>query len=160
MPIVNVIRGQQLPDSVFNVRTPFVRIPLWMAATWWTAKGVAKLVMLYVRLWYATVPATILGYLYLRYGWIGPVALVGGLAGIAGAWLLVHRPSFLRFAFYPALGRWRRIGYRRRWYPAMSTARLAVTFDRHVVVPILKRVKATPAGDELTVRMVTGPAQP
>ena len=75
MPIVNVIRGQQLPDSVFNVRTPFVRIPLWMAVTWWTVKGLARLVLLYVRFWYLTLPATLLGWLYLRYGWAGPVTI-------------------------------------------------------------------------------------
>jgi hypothetical protein len=38
----------------------------------------------------------------------------------------------------------------------MATARLTVTFDGTVVLPHLRRVKATPVGDELTVRMVTG----
>jgi S-DNA-T family DNA segregation ATPase FtsK/SpoIIIE len=30
--------------------------------------------------------------------------------------------------------------YRRRWYPAMATARLAVAFDGHVILPVLRRV--------------------
>ncbi|WP_239133335.1 FtsK/SpoIIIE domain-containing protein [Rugosimonospora africana] len=154
--MVNVIRGEQLPDAVFNVRTPILRIPLWMAVVWWLVKGLVRTVVLYMRFWYATVPASVLLYLWARFGWAGPVTLVGGLACLAGVWLLVHRVSFLRFGWYPVLGRWRRIGYRRRWYPAMATARLVVNFDGHVVVPVLRRVKATASGDELTVRMVTG----
>ena len=38
----------------------------------------------------------------------------------------------------------------------MVIARLTVSFDRHTVVPILKRVRSNRAGDVLTVRMVTG----
>ncbi len=156
MPMINVIRGEQLPDAAFNVRTPILRIPLWMAVVWWLLKGLVRIAVLYVRFWYATLPASVLLYLWARFGWAGPVLLVGALAGIALAWMLVDWHSFLRFGWYPVLGRWRRVGYRRRWYPAMATARLAVNFDGHVVVPVLRRVKATASGDELTVRMVTG----
>src|SRR6266540_3752897 len=84
----------------------------------------------------------------------------GGPAGWAHAgacgWAFAHRASFLRFGFYPALGRWRRWCYRRRWYPAMATAKLAVVFDRRTVVPVLKCVRCRPGADELLVRMVTG----
>lgn len=156
MPFINVIRGQELPDAVFNVRTPMLRIPLWAAVCWWCVKGVARLVVLYVRFWYATLPATLLLYLYVRFGWAGPVILLGGLAGAAVVWALAHRPSFLRVGFYPVVGRWRRVGYRRRWYPAMATAGLAVAFDRRTVIPQLLRVKAGWGVDVVTVRMVTG----
>ena len=44
-------------------------------------------------------------------------------------------------------GRWRRAVYRRRWYPAMATAKLTVTFDRHTVLPVLKRVRCRPGRD-------------
>jgi hypothetical protein len=156
MPFVNVIRGQELPDAAFNVRTPILRVPLWMAVVWWLVRGTARLVVVYVRFWYATLPATLLAYLYLRFGWAGPVSLLGSLAGLAGAWLVVHRASFLRLGFYPVLGRWRRMGYRRHWYPAMATARLAVSFDRRTVLPVLQKIRSTAACDVVTVRMVTG----
>jgi S-DNA-T family DNA segregation ATPase FtsK/SpoIIIE len=156
MPLVNVIRGQELPDAAFNVRTPIVRIPLWLAVLWWAVKGLARTVPLYVRFWYVTLPGTVLLYLWARFGWVGPVLLVGSLLSVAGSWMLVDWRSFLRFVFYPVLGRWRRMGYRRRWYPAMATARLVVAFDGHVVLPILRRVRCRPGRDELIVRMVTG----
>ncbi len=156
MPLVNVIRGQTIPNAPLNVRTPFIRIPLWMAIIWWLLKGLIRPVMVYVRYWYVTLPASFFAWLYLRYGWRGPVAVLAGIAGVAVVWLLVDRSSFLRFGFYPVWGRWRRVYYRRGWYPAMATARLVVSFDGRAVVPVLQRVRATRAGDELTVRMVTG----
>lgn len=156
MPFINVIRGQELPDSVLNVRTPILRVPVWLAVVWWLVRRFVRLVVVYVRFWYATLPVTLLAYLYLRFGWAGPVSLLGGLVGLVVAWLVVHRASFLRFGFYPVLGRWRRMGYRRHWYPAMATARLAVTFDRHTVLPVLQKVRSTGACDVVTVRMVTG----
>ncbi len=156
MPFINVIRGQEVPNAPLNVRTPIVHIPLWMALTWWTLKGFALLVFWTVRYWYLTVPAGVLLWLYLKFGWAGPVGLLAGLTAGACGWAFAHRPSFLRFGFYPALGRWRRWCYRRRWYPAMATAKLAVVFDRRTVVPVLKRVRCRPGADELLVRMVTG----
>jgi hypothetical protein len=156
MPLINVIRGQELPDSAFNVRAPIVRIPLWAAVLWWLLKGLVRLVVFYVRFWYATLPATLVAWLWLRYGWAGPVWLLVGLVTPFGAWAAIHWASFVRFGWYPVLGRWRRVGYRRRWYPAMATARLTVSFDGRTVLPELRKVKASAAGDVLTVRMVTG----
>ncbi len=156
MPLVNVIRGERLPDAAFNLRTPVLRVPLWLALIGWTLRGTFRLVVVYLRFWYATLPATLLGWLWWRYDWPGPALVVGGVAGVAGVWALVHRASFLRFGCYPVCGRWRRLAYRRRWYPAMATARLAVTFDRTVVLPELLRVWAGAGVDVLTVRLVTG----
>src|SRR6266540_3726220 len=156
MPFINVIRGQEVPNAPLNVRTPIVHIPLWMALSWWTLKGLALLVFWTVRYWYLTVPAGVLLWLYVKFGWAGPVGLLAGLTAGACGWAFAHRASFLRFGFYPALGRWRRWCYRRRWYPAMATAKLAVVFDRRTVVPVLKRVRCRPGADELLVRMVTG----
>ncbi len=156
MPFINVIRGEEVPNAPLNVRTPIVRIPLWMALTWWTLKGLVTVAYLACRYWYLTAPAAVLLWLYVELGWSGPVGLLAGLTTLSGGWSLGHRKSFLRFAFYPAMGRWRRTVYRRRWYPAMATARLAVSFDGRTVVPILRRVKCTASADMLTVRMVTG----
>jgi S-DNA-T family DNA segregation ATPase FtsK/SpoIIIE len=156
MPLVNVIRGQELPEAAFNVCTPIVRIPLWAAVTWWCLRGLVRLVVWYLRFWWLTLPATLLGWVWSRYGWLGLVLAVGLPAVVGTVWAFWHRPSFLRFGWYPLLGRIRLLAYRRRWYPAMATARLTVTFDRGIVVPILRRVKVTPVGDVLAVRMVTG----
>jgi S-DNA-T family DNA segregation ATPase FtsK/SpoIIIE len=156
MPFVNVIRGQELPDSAFNVRTPILRIPLWMAVGWWLVRGLVRVVVLYVRFWYITGPATLVGWLYARWGWAGPAWLFGGLTAAIGAWAAIHFGSFRRFGVYPALGRARRVSYRRRWYGAMATARLAVTFDRRTVLPELRKVMPRPGADVLIVRMVTG----
>src|SRR5689334_18827638 len=137
MPLINHVRGEQVPDAMLNVRTPIVRIPLWMVVVWWSLRGLARLVVLYVRYWYLTLPATCLLWLYVRFGWPGPVAAVAVPALLLAGWGIWHRASFRRFAWWPALARWRRWGYRRRWYPAMATAGLAVRFDAQVVLPVL-----------------------
>ncbi len=156
MPLINVIRGQEVPSAPLNVRTPILHIPVWLALIWWTLKAFAVAVFLACRYWYLTGPAVLLMWLYAEYGWFGPVGLVAGLTVVAGGWRLSHHPSFLRFGFYPALGRWRRMRYRRRWYPAMATAKLVTVFDRRTVMPILKRVRCTAWADILTVALVTG----
>jgi len=156
MPLINHVRGQQVPDAMLNVRTPIVRIPLWMVVIWWLVKGVVRLVVTYVRFWYLTVPATGLAWLYVRYGWPGPVVAVAAPLSGSGLWWWLHRRTFLRFGWFPALSQWRRWWYRRSWHPAMSTAGLAMSFDRHVVLPTLRRVRCRPGVDELLVRMVTG----
>src|SRR5262249_60708481 len=88
MPLINHVRGEQVPDAMLNVRTPILRVPLWMVVLWWTVRGVARLVVLYVRLWYLTMPATVLVWLYLRYGWWAPVlAVLLPAAGLTGGGL-------------------------------------------------------------------------
>src|SRR4051812_27501858 len=156
MPFVNVIKGEQLPTSAFTVRTPILRIPWWAIIGWQIAKTLGQLAVAYVRFWYATVPATMLGWLYLRYGWVGPVALVGSITAAGAVWWFGHRSSCLRFGWWPILARFRRFLYRRRWHAAMVTAKLAVSFDQHTVIPILKRVRCRTGTDIVLVRMVTG----
>src|SRR3954447_15948096 len=156
MPFVNVIKGEQLPNAAFNVRTPILRIPWWAIICWQLVKGLARLVVFLVRFWYVTGPTATLGWLYLRFGWMGPAGLAGTMVGVAAGWWFVHRPSCLRFGWWPILARIRRWLYRRRWNAAMVTAKLAVTFDGHTIVPILKRVRCRTGTDVVLVRMVTG----
>ncbi|HET8658163.1 MAG TPA: cell division protein FtsK [Micromonosporaceae bacterium] len=156
MPLVNHVRGDQVPAAMLNVRTPILRLPLWMVVIWWCVKGCIRLAGFYARHWYVTVPATVLGWLYLRYGWPGP-ALTLGLPGLlCGVWAWSHWPSFLRLVGLPVWSRLRLWHYRRSWHPAMATACLALTFDGHIVLPVLRRVRCRPGVDELHVRMVTG----
>ncbi|MER7455682.1 FtsK/SpoIIIE domain-containing protein [Micromonospora sp. NPDC126480] len=156
MPLVNVIRGERIDPAPINVRTPFVRIPLWLALSWWTLKALGRLVVVLVRFWYVTGPAVFFGWLYLRWGWAGPAGVVGGTTALLAGWGFGHRPSFLRFAWWPALSRFRRWLYRRNWHAAMVTAKLAVSFDAHTVLPVLRRVRCAAGVDVVTVRMVTG----
>ena len=100
--------------------------------------------VLAVRFWYLTGPAIMLLWLYLRFDWYGPAGLALAVVVLGGAWYLAHAASFLRFGWYPVLGRWRRLVYRRRWHPAMATAKLAVTFDGHTVLPVLRSVRCRP----------------
>jgi S-DNA-T family DNA segregation ATPase FtsK/SpoIIIE len=156
MPLVNVIRGERIEPAPFNIRTPYIRVPLWLLLSFWLVKAGYRLVVAYVRYWYVTVPLTGLGWLYLRYGWPGPAIAAGAPLLGFGVWALVHWPSCRRFGWWPILGRWRRMRYRRHWHPAMVTAGLAVSFDDHTILPVLKRVRVGPTGDTLTIRMVTG----
>jgi S-DNA-T family DNA segregation ATPase FtsK/SpoIIIE len=145
-----------IDSAPLNVRTPVVRLPIWLVLGWWFLKCLALTVFLACRYWYVTGPAVVLGWLYLRFGWLGPVGLVAGLVGICAGWYFGHQASFLRFGLFPVLGIWRRWIYRHRWHPAMATAKLAVSFDGHTVLPVLKRVRCRAGADELLVRMVTG----
>src|SRR6266511_781411 len=119
MPFINVIRGQEVPTAPLNVRTPIVQIPLWMALTWWTLKGLVTAVYLACRYWYLTAPATVLLWLYVKFGWSGPVGLLAALTMLSGGWAIGHRRSFLRLAFYPAIGQCRRPDLQPCSYPRM-----------------------------------------
>ena len=109
MAFVNVIKGEQIPASAFNIRTPILRIPLWAVICWQTVKAFAWLVKSYVRFWYVTLPATLLTWLYLRYGWQGLVIPSGSVTGVGVGWWFLHRSSCLRFGWWPMLARWRRL---------------------------------------------------
>jgi FtsK/SpoIIIE family len=156
MPFINVIKGEQIPASAFNVRTPVLRIPMWMVIAWQGIKALVWLAVVYVKFWYVTLPATGLTWLYLRYGWQGLAVLVGSLATVGTVWWFAHPSSCLRFGWWPILARWRRFLYRRRWMAAMVTAKLSVSFDGHTVIPVLKRVRCRAGTDIVLVRMVTG----
>ena len=68
MPLINVIRGEAIPTAPFTVRTPVLRLPVWLLVIWQAVKAVVWLVVAYVRFWYVTLPATLLTWLYARFG--------------------------------------------------------------------------------------------
>ncbi|GAB3184449.1 S-DNA-T family DNA segregation ATPase FtsK/SpoIIIE [Micromonospora palomenae] len=156
MPLVNVIRGDRIDPAPINVRTPFIRIPMWLALSWWTLKALGRLAVVLVRFWYVTAPAVFFAWLYLRWGWAGPAVVVGAIAAVSTGWAFGHRASWLRFGWWPVLSRYRRWVYRRNWHAAMVTAKLAVSFDSHTVLPVLRKVRCASGVDVVTVRMVTG----
>src|SRR2546429_5862778 len=103
MPLINHVRGDQVPDAMLNVRTPIIRIPLWMVVIWWTVKGLARLAVWYVRFGYLTVPVSLLLWSYLRFGWLGLVLPFAVPAVALTVWGIWHRASFHRLARWPEL---------------------------------------------------------
>ncbi|MEU4693177.1 FtsK/SpoIIIE domain-containing protein [Actinoplanes sp. NPDC023714] len=156
MPLVNIIRGETIPVAPLNVRTPVFKLPIWLVVLWEIVKAVAWLVTSYVRHWYATLPITLLTALYVVHGWQPLAAMLGGIAVTATGWALAHRPSWLRFGWWPILARVRRLVYRRRWTAAMVTAKLSTSYDKRTIIPEIARVRCRAGCDEVTVRMVTG----
>lgn len=142
MPLVNVIRGEVLPDAVVTVRTPYVRLPLWLLISWWCVKQLGLGLVVAVRGWYVTGPLLLAGCLWWRFGWPGPTVLALAAGLVAGVWWWVEPASFVRCCAYPLLARARRWLYRRRWWAAMATTGLVVRFDRHEVLPVLRRVRS------------------
>jgi S-DNA-T family DNA segregation ATPase FtsK/SpoIIIE len=159
---VGVIRGDLVADAPYllqrpvMIRTPVLRVPLWAMALWWLAKALVGLLVLVCRFWWLTGPAVLLGWLWGRFGWPGPVVLIGSVVLLLAGWWAIDRGSFRRWVWWRLLGRWRRWRYRRRWWSAMATAGLVVRFDRHEVLPSLRRVTCRGGVDVLLVRMVTG----
>ncbi|GIF09519.1 hypothetical protein [Actinoplanes siamensis] len=157
MPLINVIRGETVPVAPLNVRTPFVKLPIWLVVVWEIVKALYWTVTNYIRHWYATLPLTGLTWLYLAHGWQALALLVGGTAAAATGWSFAHRPSWLRFGWWPALAKVRRFVYRRRWMAAMVTANLSISYDKRTIIPQIRRVRCRAGGcDEVLVRMVTG----
>ncbi|MBN1173430.1 MAG: cell division protein FtsK [Micromonosporaceae bacterium] len=156
MPLINHVRGDVIPNALLNVRTPMIRLPLWVTVTWSILRVLGRLVVVYLRFWPITLPVSLLLGLYVRFGWAGPVTAVVAPTLVLAVWWWRWRSSFRQWAWWPALSRYRRMVYRRSWHAAMVTAGLSVTFDRMTVLPVLKRVRCTAVGDAVTVRMVTG----
>ncbi|WP_436522562.1 FtsK/SpoIIIE domain-containing protein [Actinoplanes sp. HUAS TT8] len=157
MPLINIIRGETIPVAPLNVRTPFVKLPIWLVVVWEIFKALYWLFINYVRHWYVTLPITLLTALYVVHGWQALTAVVGGIAAAATGWSFAHRPSWLRFGWWPALAKLRRFVYRRRWMAAMVTANLSISYDKRTIIPQIRRVRCRAGGcDEVLVRMVTG----
>jgi S-DNA-T family DNA segregation ATPase FtsK/SpoIIIE len=114
-----------------NVRVPVWRVPGWLLVFWWLFRGVARLVVLAARYWWLTAPAAFVCWVRVEYGWPMLLAVVVGIAAVCLAWGRLHPSSWLRFGWYPVLGRWRGLWvYRRRWASVMATCGLATVFDR------------------------------
>jgi S-DNA-T family DNA segregation ATPase FtsK/SpoIIIE len=108
MPLINVIPGEKIPTAPLNTRLPVWRIPGWLLAFVWLARGTFRSVVLMARYWWITGPVAASWWLAEAHGW--PV-LVGVLSGIAVAccsWWRLHPVSWLRFGWYPAVAQCRR----------------------------------------------------
>jgi FtsK/SpoIIIE family len=144
------------PGRRFVLR-PMWRIPTWLAVTWWTARIMLALARLALRHWRALLTLTALAIASTN---LNRTTATVGLATLAIGlviWRLAHRASFHRCLWWPVLGWWRRLRYRRIWPDAVTTAGLAVwSTHRGVIIPALTSVRTTGTVDRLTVTMVTG----
>jgi S-DNA-T family DNA segregation ATPase FtsK/SpoIIIE len=158
---VDTIRGERIDDGVWLQRPALVqpstiRIPLWAMALGWCVKAFGRLVWALCRWWRLTLPVVVGLVVWQRFGWPAVTVPAAVAAGVVGLWALTDTTSCLRWLWWPLVGRWRRWVYRRRWWSAMATAGLVVHFNRHEVLPILKRVTSRSGVDVLRVRMVSG----
>jgi S-DNA-T family DNA segregation ATPase FtsK/SpoIIIE len=74
-----------------------------------------------------------------------------------GAWRLVHKRSFQRFAGRRLRALWRRVWvYERRWRSTMVLSGLGKQYRRQERVPRIRRVQSSQWRDRLQIRLVAG----
>ena len=96
MALVNVIRGDRIDGAPINVRTPLSASPCGWPCPGGRSRASPGSSPWRSAFWYITCPAAFFGWLYLEWGWTGPVGFLGGLVAILGGWAAAHRASFLR----------------------------------------------------------------
>jgi S-DNA-T family DNA segregation ATPase FtsK/SpoIIIE len=159
---LNPKSGEVFSGPVVTTKTGIVvttqpaRIPLALLIAGKLLQGIASLIWLLAKHWWATLPALIIVYLWLAYDWPVALALLGVIAGLLAAWWRWHRVTFMAWMAYPYRARVRRLVLGRVWQTTMVTARLAVSIDGKLYVPVLRKVRSSRWQDVLTVRMVAG----
>ncbi|WP_422773654.1 FtsK/SpoIIIE domain-containing protein [Plantactinospora sp. WMMC1484] len=157
MPLINVIPGEKIPVAPMNVRLPAWRVPGWLLVFWWLARGLVRLTVVAVRYWWLTGPAIAALWVHARYGRLVLAGVLLAVAAACAAWWRCHPRSWLRFGWYPAVARWRRLWvYRRGWASTTATCGLATAFAGDRYVPQLLKVRCDRYVDEVTVRMLPG----
>ncbi|BCY06164.1 FtsK/SpoIIIE domain-containing protein [Actinoplanes sp. L3-i22] len=157
MPLVNVIPGEKIPTAPLNTRLPVWRIPGWLLVFVWLGRGTFRSVVLTGRYWWITGPLAVSGWLIQAHGWLALLSVVSGLAAAIAAWWRFYPASWMRFGWYPLVGRCRRLWiYRRGWTPAMTACGLASMHGGQRWVPRLLGVRSDQWGDRVTVRLLPG----
>ncbi|MEQ4300551.1 FtsK/SpoIIIE domain-containing protein [Plantactinospora sp. B6F1] len=157
MPLINIIPGEKIPVAPMNMRLPAWRVPGWLLVGWWLLRGLVRLAVLAVRYWWLTGPTLAALWVHARYGRLVLAAVVLAVAVGCVGWWRWHPRSWLRFGWYPIVGRWRRLWvYRRGWASTMATCGLATAFAGDRYVPQLLKVRCDRHVDEVTVRMLPG----
>jgi DNA segregation ATPase FtsK/SpoIIIE, S-DNA-T family len=157
------VNGIQVADLV----TPglFIKqrvvIPLWVTMPYYSARWVlrqlVRLVRLLVRVWPVSVPVLAGLVAYVRYGWVGPVALVVALAAVGVAWRESSPVTFDALVIRRGRGALRGVRlYRRLWGAAMDATGLARRSPAAVYVPRITAISSTRWTDTLSVRLLHG----
>jgi S-DNA-T family DNA segregation ATPase FtsK/SpoIIIE len=145
-------------------RVDKVRVPLWLLLMAVAGKGLVLAVRWCWRHRVAVSVAVGVAVVVHRFGLLGLVVLLVGLALVALVWRRVHARSFGWLARW-VLGRVRlAFVYRRRWRPAMVHTGLAIrmpasngeriTFDEYF--PRIRSIRSTRAVDVLRVELLPG----
>lgn len=133
------------------------RIPGWLLAIVWLVRGIFRSVVLAVRYWWITGPVAAAWWIAESYGWQMLLGTVLTLAAVCLGWWRLHPSSWLRFGWYQAVARCRRLWiYRRGWTPAMTACGLASAHGGDRWVPRLLAVRSNRWGDRVTVRLLPG----
>lgn len=165
MALFNHIKGesdkQYIPAKVI---TPGVRVPNGIYYPWLCLKALGYLVYYtcvalckYVKLAWATVPATVFvfaGFAYEPWA-MGILALA--VAGMLALWWWQARPSFWKFCGWFYIAQWNRyFVYARLWQGICTNLRLVTAFEGDKYYPRIVKVRRDAEGDILTVQMLGG----
>jgi S-DNA-T family DNA segregation ATPase FtsK/SpoIIIE len=148
--------------DVVAVRPRLFNPPPWLILTWIVVRNLARATWWCAR--HPAITSTVVGavWLYVEYGWAGPVVPLAVVAVGGAVWWWRHASSWWRWMGGPLLATWRRyVVYRPAWREATTLCGLSRKYDRKTVLPRLLRVRCDEALDRLTIRMVRGqtPAQ-
>ncbi len=132
-------------------------VPWWAVALGLLARLFARMLWWCLRHPLATTVTVAGGWLYLHYGWPGPVVPLALVTAGAGLWRWRHARSWWAWFGGPLLGQVRRVFvYQWAWHEAMVLCGLSKKYQAKTVLPKLLRVRSDEALDVLTVRMLRG----
>ena len=144
------------PFAIPVWRSPVYHTPGWIILAIQLARLTGRLVRFTARHPLLVAAVLLLGGCWYEAGWPGPLLLVLVLAAALAVWRWRWPGSFGRLVSRPALGKWRRWLYARRWGAVMTIAGLAPMYRGRLLLPVLGRVTSTRYTDRVSVRLVSG----
>jgi DNA segregation ATPase FtsK/SpoIIIE, S-DNA-T family len=139
-----------IPTSLY---VPWLALKAFCKAVKWLALGVFYAGK---HAW-ATVPAGVLGLLWLGYGWPHAAATALLTAGVVIAWWRTHPATFWGWLGWFYLAKWRHYRlYKPLWQATITNVGLAISFDGQRFYPSIVKVRRDGSGDLVTVRMLPG----
>ncbi|MGI9006738.1 MAG: FtsK/SpoIIIE domain-containing protein [Streptosporangiaceae bacterium] len=144
------------PFAVPVWRSPVMHTPGWLIALVQLVRGLWALVRFTARHPVADTVTLAVVLAWRQFGWPGPVVLVLILAAALVLWLWQRPASFTRWVARPAMGKWRRWHYSRRWSAVTAISGLAPMYRGRLLLPVLGRVSSNRYTDRVLVRLVSG----
>jgi DNA segregation ATPase FtsK/SpoIIIE, S-DNA-T family len=137
-------------------RSPVFHTPGWIITIVQAFRLLEALVGLILRHPLVDLAIGVVVMTWLDLGWPGPILLAAVVLAILAVWRWRWPGSFSRFIARPALGKWRRWHYQRRWAAVLTIGRLAPVYQGRLMLPVLGKVSSTPYTDRVQVRLVSG----